>query len=88
MHIVFQSSRLSFAVCVSRHNRTRPLTGPEIQIREKIATDALQMLAAGLIQGSSYCGIEANLLGSLRLQHTGGRLLAMARPSEVLELNH
>ena len=52
-------------------------------MREKLMTDTFVPRAAGLSQGMAYAGIEGNFLASLRWQHSGARLLAIARPSDA-----
>lgn len=47
------------------------------------AVESLQLTVSGLAQGASYSGVEAACLGSVRLQVSGSRLVAMARPAEV-----
>lgn len=53
------------------------------ELPSKLVTDLFTVRGAGLAQGATYTGIEQNFMGSIRWQHSGGRLLAMARPSEV-----
>lgn len=43
----------------------------------------LHLSAGGLAQGEIYVGIENHAMPTIRLQHSGGRLVAAARPSEV-----
>ena len=50
------------------------------------ATDALMACATGLKQSTHYCGIESNMLGAIRLQVSGGRLLFVASPSDAARL--
>lgn len=47
------------------------------------AKETLKLCIGGLQQGATYCGVEQHLVGSMRVQHGGTRLVATVRPSDV-----
>lgn len=51
------------------------------------AAECFSPSLTGLQQGSSYCGIEQNFLGSFRIQHSASRLLVVVRPADVTSLS-
>lgn len=47
------------------------------------ATASFKLCLGGLAQGTWYAGIEQHFIGSLRVQHTGTRFVATAKPADA-----
>ena len=64
-----------------------PTTGHPRKEHAGAAGDLFAASFSVLAAGKTYCGVEGNLLATLRWQHSGGRLIAVARPSEARSMH-